>query len=246
MHTENIQYSDGDVALEGYLAYDPKQQGARPTVIVGHDWSGRNEFACQKAEELAKLGYVGFALDMYGKGVQGTDTNEKTKMITPFIQDRSLLRRRVTAAFDTVLQLDVVDNEKIGFIGFCFGGMCGLDLVRSGADVKGIVCFHGLLAAPNDISNETIKAKILACHGHDDPMVPPQQVAEFEKEMTEAQVDWQVHVYGKTSHAFTNPAANDPKLGTIYNDKAASRSWASMQAFLNEVLARNPKQALNS
>lgn len=234
LENKKIEYKDKEVLLEGYYAIDKNKSGKRPAVLVVHDWSGRNEFADKKAEKLAELGYVGFALDVFGKGKLGTTNEEKSALITPFVQDRKLLSQRLLTAFELIKTLDNVDVNHIGAIGFCFGGLCVLDLARSGADIKGIVSFHGLLNKPS-FPSQKIKAKILALHGHDDPMVPPDQVLAFETEMTEAKVDWQLHVYGNTMHAFTNPKAHDPGFGTVYNALAEQRSWRLMQDFFAEI-----------
>ena len=232
--TENIDYADGNVALEGYCAYDASQTGKKPAVLVVHDWSGRNDFACRKAEKLAQLGYVGFALDMYGKGKSGKTKEEKSALMSPLVHDRLALQKRILAAFDTVNKLPFVDTNKIGVIGFCFGGLCALDLARSGADVKGVVSFHGLLHAPEDVPPSNIIAKILALHGFDDPMVTADHVMAFGEEMTEKKVDWQLTMYGHAMHAFTNPDANDKDFGTVYNNLADSRSWIAMKEFFRE------------
>lgn len=237
MKIQHIDYKEDDTILEGYLAYEPDTQGAKkPAVIIAHAWGGRDQFVCQKAESLAKLGYVGFALDIYGKGKLGTSVEENTQLMTPFMDDRQLLRKRLLAAFETVAGLEMVDANNIGAMGFCFGGLCVLDLARSGADVKGVVSLHGLLSKPNTLGSEKITAKILALHGHDDPMVPPDQVLDFEQEMSEQNIDWQVHVYGQTQHAFTNPEANDPNIGTMYSATADRRAWQSVQQFFAETL----------
>ncbi len=233
MRTKNITYYDGEKLLEGYLAYNADISKPRPAVLVAHDWSGRNEFACQKAEKLAQLGYVGFAIDMFGKNVIGTTKDEKSALIQPFLENRALLGKRIFAAYETLRKVDAVDTSRIGAIGFCFGGMCVLDLARLGTNLRGVVSFHGLL--PDFGNRQKITAKILALHGYDDPMVPPEQVTEFEKEMTEAEADWQLHIFGKTMHAFTNPNANDKDFGTVYNERAEKRSWRAMQNFFNEI-----------
>lgn len=238
MQTRKIEYSEGDTKLEGYVAYDENFSGKRPAIIVAHDWSGRNEFACKKAEKLAELGYIGFALDVFGKGIIGKTVEEKSALIKPLLDDRALLRKRILAAFDTVKKLENIDTSRIGAIGFCFGGLCVLDLVRSGADVRGVVSFHGILIPPPpNLPKATIKAKVLALHGYDDPMVPPAQVDAFAKEMTAAKVDWQIYIYGNAMHAFANPAAHDPKLGTVYNNLADKRSWIAMKDFFTEIFA---------
>lgn len=235
LQTKKIEYHDGDTLLEGYYAYDDNFSGKKPAVLISHDWSGRNEFACKKAEKLAELGYVGFALDMYGKGKLPTTNDDKMKHITPFFEDRAMLLKRISTALDVVHQLEFVNPSKIGAIGFCFGGLCVLDLARSGADIKGVVSFHGLLSPSTVKNTKPMLAKVLVLHGHDDPMVPPEQVLAFENEMTERKADWQVHVYGNTKHAFTNPLANDSQLGLIYNTLAEKRSWVAMTNFFDEI-----------
>src|SRR3990167_3033476 len=181
-----IEYQSGDIQLEGYYAANSESTEKRPAVIVIHDWSGKNEFACQKADKLAELGYVGFALDMYGKGKTGSTKEEKSALIQPLLENRNLIRQRALAAFDTVKQLPNVDANKISAIGFCFGGLCVLDLARSGANIAGVISFHGLLNAPQNLDSKPIKSKILVLHGYDDPMVPPTEVLKFANEMTTA------------------------------------------------------------
>jgi dienelactone hydrolase len=235
MITKNIDYEDGSRLLEGYLAYHDADK-PKPAVLVAHDWSGRREFACKAAERVADMGYVGFALDMYGKGIFGADgdVEKNGALMSPFAKDRALLRRRIGAALNTVQQLPQVDGTKIAAMGYCFGGMCVLELARSGADVRGVVSIHGIFA-PGNVANEKITAKVLCLHGHDDPMVPPEQVIAFETEMTQAGVDWQIHIYGGTMHAFTNPKANNPDFGTVYKEAAANRAYQSIANFLREI-----------
>ncbi|WP_028389178.1 dienelactone hydrolase family protein [Legionella fairfieldensis] len=237
MHTSNYLYHHGEQELHGFLAYEEDDDRLRPAVLVVHDWTGRNEFACEKAKMLANMGYVGFAVDMFGQGRLGASVPEKTALMLPLSNDRLLLRDRIRAAFDTVVAMPEVDTNRIAVIGFCFGGLCALDLARSGAELKGVVSFHGLLNKPEEIPNQTIHAKVLALHGYDDPMVKPEQLNEFCQEMTIAQVDWQVHMYGHTQHAFTNPEAHDEQLGTIYQATAERRALQAMTNFLQEVFA---------
>lgn len=236
MLNETIEYNDGDTILEGYVAYDESLSGSRPAVLIAHDWTGRGEFATGKADEIAKLGYVGFALDMYGKGVFGADGDVElnSSLMNPLAGDRAALRTRMQAAVDAVRDMDMVEESMIGAMGYCFGGMCVLELARSGSDVLGVISIHGIFA-PGDVPNETITSKVLCLHGHDDPMVPPEQVLDFEKEMNAAGVDWQVHAYGGTMHAFTNPAANDPGFGTVYNETADARATQSIETFFEEI-----------
>lgn len=235
MITTYIDYQDGETVLEGYLVYN-ESDSPKPAVLVAHDWSGRRAFACKAAERLAEMGYVGFALDMYGKGVFGADGDAEGNgaLMNPFATDRALLRRRINAALQAVRHLPQVNQSKIAAMGYCFGGMCVLELARSGADVQGVISIHGLFF-PGNVANEPITAKVLCLHGHDDPMVPPDQVLAFETEMNDAGVDWQVHTYGRTMHAFTNPVANNPGFGTVYNEVAAKRADQSIANFLNEI-----------
>ena len=237
MHTEEITYQHETCIMKAYLAYDEKITSQRPAILITHDWSGRNEFACQKAEKMATLGYIGFAVDMYGEAQVGTNNEEKMALIAPLKENRALVQARMLAALKTLKTQPHVDTNKIAAIGFCFGGMCVLDLARTGTDMSGVVSLHGLLDKAQNIETQTIKTKVLVLHGYDDPMVPPEQVNYFASEMTKAKADWQVHIYGNTQHAFTNPIANDPKLGTVYNAVADKRSWRTMKNFFDEVFA---------
>lgn len=231
-----IEYKDRDTLLEGYLALPANLSGKVPGVIVVHDWSGRNTFAENKADKLAEAGYIGFALDMYGKGKTGETKDEKAALMQPLVSDRALLQQRILTAFDTMKAMPEVDSTRIAAIGFCFGGLCVLDLARTGADVKAVVSFHGLLGAPENIAKPDIKAQVLVLHGYDDPMVRPEAVMEFADEMTKSGANWQIDMYGNTLHAFTNPQANDPDFGTVYNKCADTRSWLAMSEFFKEVL----------
>ena len=235
MITQYLDYSDGSDALEAYIAYE-EADTQKPLVLVAHDWSGRRDFACRAAERIASMGYVGFALDMYGKGIFGTDgdTELNSSLMNPLATDRGLLRKRVGAALVAGRNIPQVDPTKVAAMGYCFGGMCVLELARSGVDILGVISIHGIFS-PGNVANEEIKAKVLCLHGHDDPMVPQEQVSAFESEMNKAKVDWQVHVYGNTMHAFTNPAANNPDFGTMYKEVAEKRAYQSLASFLEEI-----------
>lgn len=236
MKTETILYRDGDNEFEGYLAYDPAIQGKRPTVLIAHAWAGLIHLERDVAHKLAKLGYAVFALDLYGKGRRGSSVEENAKLMTPFMEDRAMLKRRMLLGLEVARGLPVVDSARIAAIGYCFGGLCVLDLARTGAAVAGVVSFHGLFVPPGLGDNPaTFPTKVLVLHGHDDPLVPPEQVLALTKELTEAKADWQIHIYGHTVHAFTNPEANDPAMGARYDAKADRRSWATMKDFLAEL-----------
>ena len=235
--TRAVEYQHEGKTLEGMLAFDDAQKGARPAVIISHAWAGRSDFEIEVAKRLAGYGYAGFALDLYGKGVLGNSVEENQKLMTPFVENRKLLRSRLLHIVDVVKGLPEVDKSRVAAIGYCFGGLCVLDIARAGADIQGVASFHGLFTPPGDTKGNKIKAKVVAYHGWDDPMVPPEDVVALGKELTEGGSDWQIHAYGGVLHAFTNPQANDPALGAKYDKKAADRSWTSLVEFLAECFA---------
>ena len=232
MKTQEINYKFGDQEYRAFVA-NPEKESA-PLVLVVHTWAGRDDFVEKKAIELAEEGYVAMAVDMYGDAKVGTSTEENQSMMTPLIEDRDKLKAIINSAVEAGKKIDGVDSSKVAAIGYCFGGLVVLDLARSGTDISGVVSFHGLLMS-SDISTDGIQAKVLVLHGERDPMVPLSMVDNFQKEMTEAEADWQLHSYGNAYHAFTNKEANDPNLGTQYNENADKRSWQSMMNFFTEI-----------
>ena len=237
IQTRLVEYVDKDSVLEGMLVWDDEFRGPRPGVLVSHAWSGRSDYEEGKARRLAELGYVAFALDLYGKGVRGSSIEENSALMQPFLDDRAMLQQRLMLAVDTVRQQDEVNAAQVAAVGFCFGGLCVLDIARTGAALAGVVSFHGLLGAPGNTGDKTISAKVLVLHGWDDPMAPPEAVLELTRELSDRQANWQLHAYGNTLHAFTNPDANDKALGTVYSAAADRRSWKAMQDFLTELFA---------
>ena len=236
MVTKTIDYKDGDVTLEGFLAYDASISGKRPGILVVHEWTGLNDYARSRAQQLAEMGYVAFALDMYGKGVRPSNPQEASEQATKYRSDRQLMRRRARAGLDVLMGQELTDKAHVAAIGYCFGGGVALELARSGAPLAGVVSFHGNLDTPNPADARNIKGKILVCHGGDDPHVPQEQVLAFQKEMRDAGVDWQMNIYGGAVHSFTNPASgNDPSRGVAYNAEADHRSWQAMKDFFNEI-----------
>jgi dienelactone hydrolase len=232
MSSELISYVDDGLECEAYVAR-PARLDAAPVVLVCHAWGGQDDFARRSADRLAGLGYVGFALDVYGKGQRGTTKEECSALMTPLAQDRGLLRRRLLGAVREARNLAGVDAGRVAAIGYCFGGLCALDLARANAaGLRAAVSFHGLLSPPGLGPQPNIGAEILVLHGHDDPMCPPEQVAAFAREMDAAKARWEIDIYGGTMHAFTNPQANDPGFGTVYSPRADVRSWAAMSDFL--------------
>jgi len=232
MKTEEINYSHDQKNFIGYVAYPERDKA--PLILIAPSWAGRDEFVKDKAEKLAREGYVAMAVDMYGDAKVGSSTEENQSLMTPLIEDRDRLKGIIKSALDAGRQLEAVEASNVAAIGYCFGGLVVLDLARSGSDVNGVVSFHGLLM-DSKISEEGIRSKILVLHGERDPMVPLEMIDGFQKEMTQAGADWQLHSYGNAYHAFTNQEANDPDLGTEYNQDADRRSWQSMMNFFQEI-----------
>ena len=232
-----VEYAAGGRLMEGYMAWDDALPDARPGVMIAHAWAGRGRLECKKARDLASLGYVGFALDLYGKGVLGSRPEENAGLMQPFLDDRAMLQSRMTQALELLRAQKPVDASRTAAMGFCFGGLCVLDLARTGADLQGVVSFHGLFNPAPNISGRKSRAKVLALHGWDDPMATPDQTVSLGRELTAAEADWQIHAYGRTAHAFTNPAAKNPAAGTVYSPGADRRSWQALRNFLAEVLA---------
>ena len=216
----------------------PKSPASTPGVLVVHDWMGRGKFAQERAEQLAKLGYIAFAADMYGKGVYAKDRDEASKLAGAFYKDFSLFRTRSQAALAELLKEPGVNNKRIGAMGFCFGGTTVLELARSGADLTAVATFHGGLKTPNTEDAKNIKAKeLLIMHGSLDPTVPPADVANFMTEMNKGGVAYKLIAYPKSVHAFTNPeAGNDITKPTAYNPEVAAESYKEMEAFFAKYL----------
>jgi dienelactone hydrolase len=232
-HTHNYDGPGGP--FEGVVAYDAADSAPRPGVLVIHNILGQKEFDNEKAEEIAALGYVGFAIDLYGQGNRTTRESPDQGVFMKLLNDdRALLRDRLHAALAELKALPQVDAGKTAAIGFCFGGKCVLDLVRSGADLLGGVSFHGVYDRPDYASAEAISAKLLVCHGWDDPLGPPEAVTALAAEMTASGVDWQLHGYGGAGHAFTDTAA-PPRPGFGYHANADRRSWQAMADLLEEL-----------
>ena len=235
IHTETVEYQLGDTTLAGFLAYDDAIKGARPGVLIVHQWKGLTDYEQKRAEMLAKLGYVAFCADIYGKGVRPTTPQTAGAEAGKYKSNRALLRQRVNAGLDTFRKQKVVDATRIAAIGYCFGGTTVIELARSGADLAGVVSFHGGLDSPAPADGKNIKCKVLACHGADDPYVPAKDLEAFETEMRDSGADWRLIKYGGAVHSFTDwnsKGANS--TGTAYHEKADKRSWEDMKAFFAE------------
>jgi dienelactone hydrolase len=237
--TKTIEYKQGETVMEGYLAYDsatPQKDAKLPGILIVHEWTGINDHIRQRAEMLAKLGYIAFAADIYGKGIRPATSAEAAKTAGAYKNDRPLMRARVAAGLETLKAQKLVDQQRIAAIGYCFGGTTVLELARSGADIKGFVSFHGGLSTPTPQDAKNIRGKVLVLHGADDPYVKAEEVAAFQNEMRTAGADWQFVSYGNAVHSFTNRAAgSDNSKGAAYNEKADTRSWEAMKIFFAEI-----------
>ncbi len=233
---QTVDYKENTTTCEGVLVHDTAKKGKRPAILIAHQWKGLTDYERRRARMLAELGYVVFCADIYGKGVRADNPKDAAALAAKYKGDRPLLRQRVNAALQQLKQSPLADPKRVAAIGYCFGGTTVLELARSGAEVAGVVSFHGGLSTPSLDDARQIKGKVLALHGADDPYVPPAEVATFEDEMRKAGVDWQLVSYGAAVHSFTmKEAGNDNSKGAAYNEKADQRSWEAMKVFFAEI-----------
>lgn len=238
--SDKLIYRDsnsGDV-FEGVCCWDDQMKGSKPGILVAHTFKGQSGFEIEKAKELAKLGYVAFALDMYGQGKRATEKEEADALMQPFLDDRSKLLRNIQLAYEVLKNHEQVDSLKVGGIGFCFGGKCMLDLARAGADIAGVVSFHGIYDQPGLAHSGDMSASVLVLHGWEDPLADPQSTVDLGNELTERKADWQILAFGHTGHAFTNPAAKFPEVGMYYQEASNRRAWQAMINFFEEIFGR--------
>jgi dienelactone hydrolase len=232
-----VEYRDGTTVLKGHLAVPERTHPPQPAVLVVHEWWGRGEHSDKSAEDLARLGYVGFAVDMYGDGRSTTDPKQAGEWSGQFKKDPALGMSRFRAALDYVRSLPEVDPSRVASIGYCFGGTVCLEAAWAGADLRGVVSFHGGLTTPSAAQAPAVKTSILVLHGADDPFAPKDVVDGFVKSMRDGKYDWEFVQYGGAVHSFTNPAADGSfNPGVKYDARAAARSWEVMQSFLAERL----------
>jgi dienelactone hydrolase len=235
--TRAFPYYVGGTRCDGALVVDDAQTGPRPAVAVFHGWEGRSDAQVDVARALAQRGYVGIACDVFGDGIRGDLAADNSALIAPWLRDRAALRARLLGTAAAVRRRPEVDATKVAAIGFCFGGLCVLDLARAGADVQAVASFHGLFGRPEGLPTAPIRARVVAFHGWDDPMVPPADVVALGQELTAAGADWQLVAYGGTMHAFMAVGANRPEAGIRYNARSARRAWAALELFLAEAFA---------
>jgi dienelactone hydrolase len=214
-----------------------RDRAARPTIILIPTVMGVSDLEIGFGRQLVELGYNGFVADLFGKKVRGAERDVCFGEMNRIKSDRAALLRRLQSVVDLARTLSDVHDNQLVVAGFCFGGMCALDVARSGADVAAAVSFHGLFDPPG-LPNHKIRAKVVAFHGWDDPMVPPDKVVALGQELTEAGCDWQIHAYGHVGHGFTNPHASKLQItGVAYDALAAERSWTSFVNLLEELFS---------
>lgn len=239
--TKTVSYTQGSTELEGWLAVPKNAPGKLPAVLVIHDWMGVAAYSKSRTEQLAELGYVAFAADIYGKSIRPDNPKAASEQAGIYKGDRALFRQRLLAGLEELKKQPDVDPDRIVAVGYCFGGTGVLELARAGADVKGVVSFHGGLDSPTPDDGKNIKAKVLILHGADDPFVKPEGITAMISEFNAAKVDWQMISYSGAVHSFTQKAAGDDNSkGAAYNALADKRSWQAMKNFINEVTGREP------
>lgn len=238
----SVEYREGQTTFQGLLAYDDAWSGAKPGILLIHEWWGHNDYIERRAKEYAALGYVTFALDMYGKGKVGESASAASDLSAPFYKDRALMRSRAALGLSQLVNAALpkglkVDATRLAALGYCFGGTVALELARSGAELNGVVVFHGGLATPDASQGKNIRGSVLVLNGAEDPMVKRDERTQFMDEMRASGVDWQFVEFGGAVHAFTNPGVDAKNLpGAKYNAAADQRSFALSKFFLAEKL----------
>lgn len=234
--TRAVEYRHGNVALQGVVACETGGE-TRPAVLVVHGIEGPSEMQVDFARRLAEQGYAAFAADLFGTSAAAGDTQRCEQLMAEFLQDRAALQDRLLRVLDVTRRLSEADPTRVGAVGFCFGGLCVLDLARAGAGLRAVASFHGLLTAPDTASRSMTNSRVIVFHGWDDPFAPPEDVVAVGRELSDAGADWQICAYGGAMHAFMAPTANTPEDGVAYDEVTARRAWGTMTTFLAEALA---------
>lgn len=239
MKIDEFDYGHAGRTFGAYAAYDGTVPGKRPGVLVIHDLWGMGEQPRERARRLAELGYVGLAIDLFGDRQQPSSLPEAMPLVEALRGDVRRFRDLLRAGLSELAKHEMVDPSQMGAIGFCLGGVSVLEMARDGADLRGVVCFHGNLDTPAPATKEAVKARILVCTGGADPIIPDQQIAAFKNEMRAAETDWQVDIFGGAGHSFTNVHADRAGIpGVKYHESADRRSWAAMREFFAELFER--------
>lgn len=237
--TQPIAYTHAGTSLEGYLAYDDAVSGKAPGILVVHEWWGLNDYARSRAEKLAGMGYVAFAVDMYGKGKSTEHPDQAAAWMKEVNSNMEAWLKRAVAGLDVLKKQPQVDTARLAAIGYCFGGATVQVLAYGGAELKGVVSFHGSLIPVSAEQASQTQAKILVCHGATDPMNTPEAITTYVNAMNASSIDWQLIAYGGTRHSFTNPDADKRDMAALaYSPSADRRSWQHMTYFFNEVLSK--------
>lgn len=235
--TRKVEYQHGSATCEGVLVRSETLPVPAPTVLVCHGMEGRSEALFDLVvPHLLGWGYQAFMVDLYGKDTIGAAPEDLAPLMQRFFDDRPMLAERLSAVVTTASGLAEVDQSRMAAIGFCFGGLCVLDMARIGLPVTGVASFHGVLQPAPVRVRQPVSSKIAIYHGWDDPFAPPEDVAALASELTTAHADWQLQAFGHTCHAFTAPQANDPAAGIQYHARSAERAWTGLQGFLTECL----------
>jgi len=238
VQTKRVEYQHGGQTLEGTLAWDDAADGKRPGVLVVHEWWGLDDYARGRAEQLAELGYVAFALDMYGKGKLTEHPPEAMQWSGKIRENIDNWRARAAAGLEVLQKHSLVDSQRLAAIGYCFGGATVMHMAYAGMPVAGVVSFHGSLPVADEKQGKQLKARILVCHGAADGFVPEARADEFRKALQAAGADWQMIYYAGAKHSFTNPDADAKGIAAIgYQAEADRRSWAHMRTFFDEIFA---------
>lgn len=229
-----VDYQINGRTYEGFFK-TPEGSGPFPLVVIAHAWGGLSDNERQKADLIVEMGYAAFCMDVYGKGERGETVEECQALMTPLAENRAELQSRLKGSLETAKSQASVDASRTAAIGYCFGGLSVLDMARANMDVLGVCSFHGLLGAPGNTDGNKTSAKILIEHGWRDPMAPPEDVLAIAKELGEAGADWQLHAHGTALHAFTTRGANNPEMGTVFEEAANRRSVENLKNFLTEL-----------
>lgn len=236
VRSKEVVYQDGDQQLRGYLAWDDAKKGKRPGIIVVHEWWGLNDYAKQRARQLAEEGYVAFAADMYGPGKVTMHAKDAQGWMTQITQNQQAWQQRALLALEQLKASPQVDSSRLAAIGYCFGGATVMQMAYAGADLDGVVSFHGSLPPASPEQAAAIKSRVLIAHGDADPFVPAERIVKFKKALSDANVDWEMDIYANTRHGFTNPGAGAFGMEQLaYNEKADQRSWQRMKDFFAEI-----------